>query len=71
MEVVRQSWTDERLDDLNGRVSEGFHRMDTRFAQIDARLDGMQRTMTQGFIALVGLQVAGLGAVLGFIATQS
>ncbi len=85
MEAVRDRWTDERLDDLNGRVSEGFQRIDARFAQIDARfaqidarfaqidarLDAINRSMMQGLIALVGIQVTGFAAILGFIATQT
>jgi hypothetical protein len=31
MEAVREKWTDERLDDLNDRVSEGFRRIDDEF----------------------------------------
>jgi hypothetical protein len=27
MEAVREKWTDERLDDLNGRGSDGFDRL--------------------------------------------
>ena len=37
MEAMRQSWSDDRLDDLNKRVDELRRRMDARFAQIDAR----------------------------------
>jgi hypothetical protein len=36
---MRDRWTDERLDDLNAKVDNGFRRMDERFTQIDARLD--------------------------------
>jgi hypothetical protein len=28
MEAVRKRWTDERLDDLNHRVDEGFRRVE-------------------------------------------
>lgn len=28
--MTRESWTDERLDDLNGRVGEGFDRIDRK-----------------------------------------
>jgi hypothetical protein len=36
MRVMRDSWTDGRLDDLNGRVSEGFAGVDANFARVDA-----------------------------------
>jgi hypothetical protein len=51
MEPVREAWTDERLDDLNHRVDEGFRdireemralrsEMNARFEAIDARFEG-------------------------------
>ncbi len=82
--MMRERWTDERLDDLNKKVDDGFRRVDERFAQVDqrfaqvdlrfaqveARLDGIQRTMTHGFIALFGTQIALFLGTLGFIAVH-
>lgn len=48
---MREAWTDERLDDLNAKVGEGFRRMDERFAQMDLRFDAMQREMNARFDA--------------------
>jgi hypothetical protein len=39
MEAMRQSWSDDRLDDLNHRVDAGFARVDQRFTQMEARMD--------------------------------
>ncbi len=39
MEAMRQSWSDDRLDDLNKRVDEGFARVDERFAHLEERMD--------------------------------
>jgi len=68
--MPRESWTDERLDDLNTKVDKGFDRMDARFDRMDARFDRMdarfealQRTLLQCAVALVV-------ALLGLIATQ-
>lgn len=59
METMRHAWTDERLDDLNGRVEEGFRRVDADLRALNARFDGLQRTMLQlgggVIVALVGL----------------
>lgn len=80
--TMGERWTDERLDDLKGSVDDGFRRVDerfaavdarfaavdARFAQIDSRLDAMQRTMTQGFIAMCGVQVSLFLGTIGFIA---
>jgi hypothetical protein len=74
VEAMGQSWTDERLDDLNHRVDKRFDRVDRRFDRIEGdirefrtemngRFDSLQRTMLQ----TSGLVVA---ALIGVIATQ-
>ena len=74
--MVRESWTDERLDDLNSRVEKGFDEvkceirdlraeMNLRFAAVEARFDAMQRTMIIGFASIVGSIAASvIGALL-------
>jgi hypothetical protein len=44
MEVVRESWTDERMDDLSGRVDEGFRRNDAdlRALRTETRTEGAE-----------------------------
>jgi chromosome segregation ATPase len=42
MELMRESWTDERLDDLNEKVGEGFARVDGRFEQVDRRFERVE-----------------------------
>ncbi len=37
MELMSESWTDGRLDDLNDRIGEGFRQVDERFRQVDER----------------------------------
>jgi hypothetical protein len=63
MQNVRDKWTDERLDDLNGRVADGFRRTDERFIHLE-------RTMNQWFIALVGIMVTGFVGMAGLILSQ-
>jgi predicted nuclease with TOPRIM domain len=52
MRTVREAWTDERLDDLNGRIERGFDRVDadirdlrsemnSRFEAVDRRFDAI------------------------------
>jgi hypothetical protein len=58
---MREKWTDERLDDLNKKVDDGFRRVDERFINLE-------RTMSQWFIALVGIQATMLlGMIAGFL----
>jgi hypothetical protein len=81
MESMRQSWTDERLDDFREDVARRFdetnQRMDAGFARVDAelqglngRFDALQHTLAQiGFMLAVGL-LGVIVALFGVIATQ-
>lgn len=37
MMTPRETWTDQRLDDLNKKVDAGFAKVDERFKQVDER----------------------------------
>jgi hypothetical protein len=56
MQPMRESWTDERLDDLNHRVSAGFDR-------VDADIRGMRIETRTEFVALRGEMKAGFDRV--------
>jgi hypothetical protein len=60
---VRESWTDERLDDLGRKVDQGFARLDADMRALNSRFDSLQRTLLQ----LGGVMTA---ALIGLIATQ-
>jgi ABC-type transport system involved in cytochrome bd biosynthesis fused ATPase/permease subunit len=57
------TWPDSRLDELNNRVSD----MDAR---LTGRIDALQHTMVQAFIALVVIMVSGFMGLAGLIITQ-
>jgi hypothetical protein len=60
--MAREAWTDERLDDLNQRVSDGFQR-------VDVELRDLRRMMFHGFIALTTVNVTcfvGLASLIAF-----
>lgn len=44
---MRGKWTDERLDDLNARVSAGFNRIDQELRDIRGELRSTQRLIVQ------------------------
>jgi catalase (peroxidase I) len=76
--TVRESWTDERLDDLNHRVDDGFRRIDERFAQVDqrfaqvdARFDALQRDMNARFDALGRLMIQLICGLVGAFITAA
>jgi hypothetical protein len=56
---MRSTWTDSRLDDLNGRVSE-----------LSGRIDNLQHTILLVGGGLFAAFVAVSAAILGLIATQ-
>jgi hypothetical protein len=60
---VRESWTDERLDDLSQKVDQGFARLDADMRALNGRFDSLQRTLFQ----VGGVMTA---ALVGLIATQ-
>jgi hypothetical protein len=53
MELMRESWTDERLDDLNAKVDQGFARIDTAFhsQRVETRTEfaALRGEMQRGF----------------------
>jgi hypothetical protein len=64
MEAVREKWTDERLDDLNGRVAEGFRRVDADLRELRSDMKDMQRLIIQVGGGLFGTMVIGFLSLL-------
>jgi tetrahydromethanopterin S-methyltransferase subunit G len=59
--TVRESWTDERLDDFKERVEQRFDEVDRRFDvvdrrfdEVDARFDRLETRVEQGFARMEG-----------------
>jgi hypothetical protein len=69
----REKWTDERLDDLNKKVDDGFADTKTEmragFARIDADIRGLRSEMNARFETanrnLIAVTVAIIAAVIG------
>lgn len=60
--MARESWTDERLDDMKEQMVVGFQR-------VDADIRDLRRMMFQGFIALTTVIVTcfvGLASLMVF-----
>lgn len=62
---MRSTWTDSRLDDLNGRVTDLGTKVNEMDHRLTGRIDSLQQTMVHGFIALM---VAVLTGFLGLAA---
>jgi biopolymer transport protein ExbB/TolQ len=67
---MRSTWTDSRLDDLNGRPRDLGSRMDAGFDQVNGRIDSLQRTIIQVGGALAAAFIGLIAAIVGLIATQ-
>jgi hypothetical protein len=74
MEAMRSTWTDSRLDDLNGRVTEIRDdvrdlrgEMHAEFREVRGEIGALKRTIIQIGWSLVGTLLVGL---LGLIGTQ-
>jgi hypothetical protein len=59
--MARESWTDERLDDLKDQVVSGF-------ARVDADIRDLRRMMFQSFIAMATIMITCFVGLAGLIA---
>lgn len=79
MEAVRESWTDERMDDLKDQVVAQGNRLDARFgsleSRIDARFDSFESRIDQRFDAMqrtmIQLFAVAFAAFVGLISAQT
>ncbi len=47
--IVRENWTDERLDEFGKRMDERFDRVDERFNRTDERIDAVRQESKEEF----------------------
>ncbi|HET7485260.1 MAG TPA: hypothetical protein VFJ64_07760 [Solirubrobacterales bacterium] len=75
MHVMRESWTDARLDDFRADVDRRFDEVSRRFDKVEgdiselrsemkAGFESVHRTMVQGVVALSASFIAGFAAVV-------
>jgi tetrahydromethanopterin S-methyltransferase subunit G len=71
--VPREKWTDERLDDLNKKVDDGFADVDVRFDRLETRMDKgfseLNQRLDRMQLALIAGLVAFCVALIGSTAT--
>ena len=55
--MPREKWTEERLDDLNRKVDDGFARVDGEIKdlrrEMNARFDALNRNLIGGLFVLI------------------
>jgi hypothetical protein len=76
--MARELWTDERLDDLNGRVGRlevrmdaGFEEMRGEFAALRQEIAAQNRMLLQLFGGMFATMVVGFLGIIATILTQS
>jgi hypothetical protein len=76
MQSMREKWTDERLDDLNDRVTWGFERVDRDIrdlrGEMNSRFDAMEARFTAvdaRLDALHKLLIRAAGGTIAVLAT--
>jgi hypothetical protein len=75
MHVMRESWTDARLDDFRGEVDRRFGDVNDRLERVEDEIrelrsemksgfEAINRTMIHGVIALSAAYIAGFAAIV-------
>jgi uncharacterized protein (UPF0335 family) len=81
MHVMRESWTDARLDDFRDEVNRRFERVEGEIRDLrgevnELRMDmkagfeSLHKAMVQGAIALSAAYMVGFAALVTLVATQ-
>jgi hypothetical protein len=75
MHLMRESWTDARLDDFRSDVDRRFDEVGRRFDKVEGEIgelrtemksgfDSINRTMVHGVVALSASFIAGFAAIV-------
>jgi hypothetical protein len=67
MYEMREAWTDERLDDLNTRVTEGFGEMREEFRAVRGEMAALNRTLLQIVLGSWATMMLGFAATIATI----
>jgi tetrahydromethanopterin S-methyltransferase subunit G len=71
--MAREAWTDERLDDLNKKVDDGFEQVDNRFDRLETRMEKgfseLNQRLDRMQLALIAALVTFCVALIGSTAT--
>lgn len=68
---MRESWTDERLDDFRDEVNRRFDKVDSELHRVNDRLDGLHRILTFAVIAFTSATFACYAAMVALIVTRT
>jgi hypothetical protein len=71
MYKMRESWTDERLDDFRDEVNRRFDKVDTELNRVNDRLDGLHRILIFTILSMMSATLAGYGALIALVITRT
>ena len=71
MYKMRDSWTDERLDDFRDEVYRRFDKVDRELNRINDRLDTLHKILIYAVLTLGSSTIAGWAAVVAFVITRT
>jgi len=60
----RESWTDERLDDLKNEMNGRFDKLDARFDKLETRFEKLIFVLLAAAVAIIVALIGFLGAIL-------
>ena len=69
--AAREAWTDERLDDLNKKVDDGFRELREELRTMNGHIIALHRTMLQLFGGMIATMLFGFLGVIATILTQT
>lgn len=67
---IRTRWSDERLDDLQESVDDGFEEVKGSIVRLDDRIHQLQHAMIIAVVAICTMMFAGFGALITLFATH-
>lgn len=70
MHLMRETWTDARLDDLNEKIDRGFERLDGRMGRLEGRMDRLEAKIDALYRLIMRGGAGIIVALVGVIATQ-
>jgi hypothetical protein len=68
---MRESWTDERLDDFRDEVYRRFDKVDSELHRVNDRLDGLHKILMFAVISLMSATFAGYAAMIALIVSRT
>lgn len=68
---MRESWTDERLDDFRDEVNRRFDKVDSELHRVNDRLDALHKILIFTVLSLMSATFAGYAAMIALVITRT